>query len=337
MFLFLQQTNLLLVVLVFLASLALLSKATDILVGNAVKLAVLWGLSQVVIGATVISLGTTLPELSSSVIATLQNGEGFALGNAVGSIITNTSLVLGLGALFGAIPVRKESSKKMSILILAVLALLLPAYFLNILSETAILPQWVGFLFLLAVPLYIFILTRDKESSALESGGSVPPAEQKGDWKSGFLIVVRIAISAAAVALGASALVASAEVMAIRAGIPNSVIASTIVAFGTSVPEISTTIVSAKKGHGGLAIGNVMGANVLNILLVLGASVSVSSGGMMLPQSFFLVQFPVLAVILSIFAYFVYNEKKREITRKEGIFLIALYFLYLAGNAAQTV
>jgi cation:H+ antiporter len=112
MFSFLPQINLIFVILIFIASLFLLSKATDILVDNAVTLSMLWGLSDIIIGATVISLGTTLPELSSSVIATLQGKAGVALGNAVGSLITNTSLVLGLGAFFGRIPVRTESSGK---------------------------------------------------------------------------------------------------------------------------------------------------------------------------------------------------------------------------------
>ncbi len=149
------------------------------------------------------------------------------------------------------------------------------------------------------------------------------------------LTLSRIILSAAAVALGAAALVASAEVLAARAGVPSAVIASTIVAFGTSVPEISTTVAAAKKGYGGLAFGNIMGANALNILLVMGASLSVSSGGMPVAQDFYRIHFPALIVILAIFSFFVYNEKKREISRKEGVFLIALYALYLTGNAIR--
>lgn len=120
------QINTIFVMFFFILSLVVILKTTDILVENAVVLSEIWGLPEMIIGATIVSLGTTLPELSSSVIAALQGGGGFAIGNAVGSTITNTSLVLGVGALFGKIPVSKESSRKLSLLIFVVSLLILP-------------------------------------------------------------------------------------------------------------------------------------------------------------------------------------------------------------------
>ena len=113
MYQILVNLNLFVVLSVLVLSLIILSKAADSLVDNAAKLSKILGLSQLIIGATIVSLGTTLPELSASVVAALQGNGDFALGNAVGSIITNTSLILGIAALFGKIPTNKETSQKL--------------------------------------------------------------------------------------------------------------------------------------------------------------------------------------------------------------------------------
>ena len=122
------------------------------------------------------------------------------------------------------------------------------------------------------------------------------------------------------------------EVVAERIGISEVIIASTIVAFGTSVPEISTALTAVRKGRGGLAIGNVLGANVLNILLVLGASLALSPEGITIPLNFYRVPIPALIVVLGFFGFFMYNRKKHVISKTEGISLILLYILYLLGN-----
>ena len=130
----------------------------------------------------------------------------------------------------------------------------------------------------------------------------------------------------------ASVLVSTVEIGAARIGIPDSVIASTVVAFGTGLPEISTTIVSVKKGYGALAMGNIMGSNLLNTLFVLGVALGLTPGVIIVSPDFYQIHFPALAILLSVLGYFSYNNKRDVISRKEGRILILFYLVYLVWN-----
>jgi cation:H+ antiporter len=326
---YLQQANFLIIIIVFSVSLLVLSKSADLLVNNAVKLSKVMGLSEVVIGATIVSLGTTLPELSAAVVSALQGNGSFGLGNAIGSVITNTSLILGLSALFGVIPVTKMTSQKLSILNSVVVLLILPMIIQRIRGSESPLSQWIGLVFLLLVPVY-FIHLLKREKKTLDPQEEISTEEKPSG--NTLVMIVLIFISAVFVSLSASTLVSSAEVVASRVGIPDVVIASTIVAFGTSVPELTTALTSAKNGYGGLAIGNVMGANILNIILVSGASITLSVGGLIVPDSFYVVHIPAMVIILAIFSFVAYNTQKNEISKKEGVLLISVYFIYIVGN-----
>ncbi len=326
------QINTFFVTLFFILSLVIILKMTDVLVENAVVLSEIWGLPEMIIGATIVSLGTTLPELSSSVIAALQGGGGFAIGNAVGSTITNTSLVLGAGALFGKIPVSRESSRKLSLLIFVVSLLILPTLITKIGKDSGLLPQWLGVIFLALIPVYILILIKQGDKTKKINVDSKHYEEIKGSKSKIFFTFIKIFLSAVIIALSAVSLVDSAEVIARRIGVSDIVISSTIIAFGTSVPEISTTISAVKSNHGGLALGNVMGANILNILFVLGASLALSSDGIIVTKNFYNIHIPVLITVLAVYSYFAYNKNKNEIRKREGILMIAIYLLYLTGN-----
>jgi len=148
--------------------------------------------------------------------------------------------------------------------------------------------------------------------------------------------IVKILLAAFIIAVSASALVASAEVLAERMGIPDVVISSTLVAFGTSVPELSTCIAAARSNHGGIAIGNILGANILNILLVIGASAALTPDGISVPQSFYAIHFVGLAVVIGAFGFFAYNKEFHEINKREGIILLLIYAAYLAANIFNT-
>lgn len=332
MYQILVNLNLFIVLAVLVLSLIVLSKAADSLVDNAAKLSKILGLSQLLIGATIVSLGTTLPELSASVTAALQGNGDFALGNAVGSIITNTSLILGIAALFGKIPADKETSHKLSMLIAAVLLLVLTTIPYKIGNESGLIPQWLGFILILLIPLYIFyLIKRESNNNSLEKDNNA----EKSKGKIGAFIV-KIFITAFVIAISASALVASAEVLAERVGIPDVVISATLVAFGTSVPELGTCIAAARSNHGGLAIGNILGANILNILFVIGASAAVTPNGIPVPQAFYVIHFVGLAVVLSVFGFFAYNKKFNKISKREGIILLLIYAAYLGANLYST-
>jgi cation:H+ antiporter len=330
MYQILSNYNIVIILFILIISLFVLSKAADLFVDNAVKLSELLGLPEIVIGATIVSLGTTLPELSASVISSLQGNGGFAIGNAVGSVITNTSLILGIGALFGAIPVDKKTSRKISILIATVLIFILPTIPYKIGHDNGLIPQWMGFIFLLLIPFYVYYLIKQDKKSSTAPIKEGP--HRKGKISVIVIIILKIIISALVIAFSASALVASAELLAEKIGIPDMIISSTLVAFGTSVPELSTCIAAAKNKHGGLAIGNIIGANILNILFVIGASTALTRGGLPVQREFYQIHFIGLTIILAVFGFFAYNRKINEISKKEGIILILFYTAYLSVN-----
>ena len=327
--------NIFLVILILGLSLFVLSKAADYFVNNAVKLSEILGLPEIIIGATIVSLGTTLPELSTSVTSALHGNGGFAIGNAVGSVITNTSLILGIGALFGTIPVDRKSSHKITILFGVSILLIVSTIPSKIGHNDGIIPQWIGFVFLLLIPVYVYYLIKQAKKQQIQSN----EYSANNNIKIGeiIIIILLIIISALIIAVSASALVASAEIFAERIGIPDIIISSTLVAFGTSVPELSTCISAAKSKHGGLAIGNIVGANILNILLVIGASAALTKGGLLVPKAFYEIHFIGLAVILSVFGFFAYNKRIDEISKREGLILIFLYIVYLAVNLGSSL
>ena len=327
---FIEKSNLIVVLTILAVSLYVLSKAADFLVDNAVKLSKAWGLSEIIIGVTIVSFGTTLPELSASFCIT-GNGD-FALGNAVGSCITNTSLILGSGALFGKIPIDKKSSQKLSILIAAVALLILPTFPYKIVNNNGRIPQIMGIVFLLLIPAYVYyLILQDKDTNSIQD--SKPSNTAKGSAP----IIIKIFLAAFIITTSASALVSSAEVLAGRIGIPDVIISSTLVAFGTSVPELSTCIAAVKNNHGELAIGNILGANILNILLVTGASVALTPGGIEISEDFYSIHFAALVVVLLIYGIFAYNKKSNEISKREGIILILIYAIYIGANLFSTV
>lgn len=330
----LESSNIIIVLIVLAGSLFILSKAADVLVDNAVKLSKMWGLSEIIIGATIVSLGTSLPELSTSVTSALQGNGNFSLGNAVGSIITNTSLIIGISALFGKLPVDRKTSKKLSMLIAAAFLLILPTIPYKIGSGLGQIKQWIGFIFLILIPIYIyFLIKQENKNNDVEKTDIL----EENNRKNIIIIICKIFISAFAIAASASVLVSSAVVLAGRIGVPDVIIASTLVSFGTSVPELSTCIAAAKRKRGGLAIGNIMGANIMNILLVVGAAVALTPGGIAVSQEFYKIHFIVLGLVISVFGLFAYNKRIDEISKREGIILILIYSVYLGVNLISSI
>lgn len=309
-------------------SIWLLSKATDILVDEAISLSLAWGMSELVVGATIVSLGTALPELAVSVSATLRGYGILALGNVIGSTFVNISLVLGLAALYGSVPVNRKTAHRQALLSGLILLLIITALPVFHADGQEKIPQWLGILFLLLTPVYFYWAFREGKTDNQES--VLAEDEEKGvaTW----VKIVKLLVSAGLVMASAAVLVSTVEIGAVRVGIPDSVIAATVVAFGTSLPEISTTIVSVKKGYGALALGNIMGASLLNTLLVLGIPLAFAPGGLRVSADFYQLHFPAVAFLLLVVGYFFYNTKREAISRREGSILILLYFGYLLLN-----
>ena len=224
------------------AALFILSKGADLLVDQAVSLSLKWGVPKMLIGATIVSLGTTLPEVTVSVMSALNGSPGLAMGNAVGSIICDTGLILGIAALIKPLPFKKAVVNRQGWLQLAA-----------------------------GILLVITSFVAGGGIRSFTDGGTVPR------FKHATVILLKLAAGAVLVIGSSKILIPVVQEIALRLHIPETIIAATLIAFGTFLPELITAVTAARKGHGDLAIGNIIGADILNVLFVIGASAAVLS------------------------------------------------------------
>lgn len=308
-------------------SLYVLGKGADILVNEAIGLSIRWGIPKMIIGATIVSLGTTIPEVTVSVFAAINGNPDLALGNAIGSIITNTGLILGLAALIGKLPVNKWILGKQGLLQL-LSAVLLSIISLPVLSRKSegMVSQTMGFLFIGLLIIYIIRIISSSSGLKIEK-----PTEISVENNNLTLQIIKLVFGIILVIFSSKILIPSVEITAIEIGIPQSIIAATLVAFGTSLPELVTSITAVRKGHGELAIGNVTGANILNILFVIGSSAAVTKGGLLVASIFYKLQIPTMLLLLVVFHIFTKNKSK-VITKIQGFILLGIYISYLGLN-----
>lgn len=310
-----------------------LARAADLFVGKAVEISQSLGIPSMLIGATIVSLGTTLPEASVSVLAALNGNPGLALGNAVGSIICDTGLILGLGALIAPLPLdRKIVNRQGWIQVGAGLLLVLfclPYSHLNsIFARGGNLPQWAGVILVILLAVYFYWSYR--------FGIAAADAKKPDDGSKEILGVVikdllLMAFAVGLIFVSSKILISCAEELAHRLRVPQSVIAASLVAFGTSLPELATVLTSIRKGQGGLAIGNVIGADILNVLFVAGSAAAVTRGGLAVPTDFFKVHFPVMLLVLVVFRIGIFLGKA-SLGRWVGALLLGIYLVFLAMN-----
>lgn len=304
-----------------------LGKGADILVDEAVSLSIHWGIPKMVIGATIVSLGTTLPEATISVLAAVQGNPDLALGNAIGSIIADTGLIIGLAALIGRLPVDKMTIDRQG-RVQFWAGILLAIVCLPFLSKApgGNIPQAMGFAFLVFLVVYIYFSMKWAQNSGVDEG-----AVLEEEHSPIYLQVGKLILGITLIILSSRVLIPSVELTAIRVGIPQAVIAATLVAFGTSLPELVTAITAVRKGHGELAVGNIIGADILNVFFVVGSAAAVTKTGLRVPLSFYQLQIPTMILVLGLFRYFAKNTKD-VISKKEGILLLLFYLVYLVLN-----
>lgn len=256
-------------VLLFAVGLVLLIKGGDWFVDGATGLAHWFRLPDIIVGATVVSIGTTLPEVMVSVTGTLAGQGAMAYGNAIGSIICNTSLIAAISVACNPGPVNTKTMKMPVVFFFVSAALYCVAAY--VLGE---FPRWLGFVLLGVFLVYMFLTVRQglKNPETAHEEEADGEKKEKKLWQELLLLVA----GAAVIAVGADLLVDHGTIIAKELGVPETVIALTFVALGTSLPELVTTITSLKKGHASLGIGNVIGANIFNLVLVSGASVALA-------------------------------------------------------------
>ncbi len=308
-------------ILLFLLGFALLIKGGDWFVDGATGIAHRFHLPEILIGATVVSIGTTLPEVMVSAQAALQGNSGISYGNAIGSIICNTSLIAALTVAVMPSDVKKSSLK------LPVTAFFIAAVIYSAIAYTSgQFMRWHGMLFLAMFIAYMVISVRQMTSS-----GEQPEAEEEEEQKESTLTkdLILLVVGAAAIAWGANLLVNNGTIIAAALGVPDSVIGLTMVALGTSLPELVTAVTSLMKGHGALSLGNVIGANLFNIVLVSGTAITISPFAvpaektLMGINSSLLVDIPVMLGVMSLLCFPALATGKLK--RWQGILLLCIY------------
>ena len=316
--------------LVIAVSLFVLGKAADLLVDEAVLLSKRSGIPKTIIGATIVSLGTTTPEAAVSVFAAIQGQPGLALGNAVGSIICDTGLILGLACLISPLKLDRRITNRQGWIQIGAAAAMVALSFpwsspAKVFSSGGNLSQWAGFVFLGALAIYIWRSIR----WAGEGAGLVGDEDNEhGSSGSTMVIVLRLIGAVVLVVISARILIPAVTEVAVRMHVPESIIAATLVAFGTSLPELVTAVTAARRGHGELAVGNVVGADILNVFFVAGAAAAVTPSGLTAGGHFFQVLFPIMLLILLVFrvGIFVSGDYMK---RPFGYVLLTAYGVYM--------
>ena len=330
----------LLILLLFMAvGVVFLVKFCDLFVGSASAIAKKLHIAPMIIGLTVVAMGTSCPELAVSVsdsIACLTNGgnANVAIGNVVGSNICNIVLVLGLSIIFTPILVKKSSLKKEFPILLGVsLLLVLFVLISGAVTGTYEISRWMGIVFTVLSIAYVTFLVLDAKRNPTEDN----PEEIKDMkvWKAILFVIigaVGIAAGGEFVVFGAKGIaVTGATAMGLNHDLAESLVGLTIVAVGTSLPELVTSVVAARKGENDIALGNVIGSNIFNILFVLGISATVNP---LTTGNEIVVDLIVMMGITLILFGFALTKK---LDKKMGFIFIAIYVLYLTYLILRTV
>ena len=307
-------------VLLFALGLILLIKGGDWFVDGATGIARRFRLPDIVVGATVVSIGTTLPEVMVSATGAL-NGQGsMAYGNAIGSIICNTALIAAISVACNPGPVNTKSMKMPVLFFFGSAAIYcVAAYVLGEFSRP------LGFILLAIFVVYMILTVRQ----GLKSPDAEHEEEETGKPKQLWQELLLLVVGAALIAVGADLLVDHGTIIATKLGVPETVIALTFVALGTSLPELVTTITSLRKGHASLGIGNVIGANIFNLVLVSGVSVTLAPfkvpvGNMIFGiNSSLVLDIPVMLAVMCLLTLPALIRKK--LSRWQGIVLLCIY------------
>ena len=301
--------------------------AANWLTDGAASIARKFGISDLVVGLTVVAFGTSTPELSISIVSALQGNAPMAIGNVVGSNIFNILVIIGVVALIRPIMVERSLMvNDIGLVVLSALALLAIG-FGDILGggSERIVSRVNGILLLL----FFIIFLRYTFSQAKSGSHDDDPAAEKGAeckeltvWRS----IVKVLAGLAGLVYGGDRFVEGASGVALSLGMSDAVVGLTIVAAGTSLPELAASIAAAVKGNSGIAVGIVIGSNIFNIFLVLGATATIS------PLPFGGITHLDLAVMMFaslVFWLFCWKFGKRTVTRPEGAILVGVYIAYI--------
>ncbi len=306
----------------FISGLALLVVGAELLVRGASALAMLVGVSPLVIGLTVVAYGTSTPELAVSIKAAWVGQSDIALGNVVGSNIFNVLFILGLSAIISPLAVSMQIVRRETPIMIGVSVLLL------LMALDGQIGRFDGLILVVGVVLYTALSIRQsrRETAAAGAAQSVPVITLGRGWKHVLLQVLLIIGGLALLCVGTDWMVRGAVAMAKAMGVSELVIGLTIVAAGTSLPEVATSVMATIRGQRDIAIGNVVGSNIYNILAVLGAAAAIRPVSVS-PQAMGF-DIPVMVAVATVCLPIFFSG--RIISRLEGVLLLGYYVAYTA-------
>lgn len=302
----------------FFAGLIFLFVGAEGLVRSASLLAKMCGVSSLVVGLTVVAYGTSSPELFVSCYGAYTGNVDIALGNVIGSNIFNILFILGMSALITPLLVHKQLIRFEMKIMLGV------SFLLWLIGWYGPITCAIGLLFLMGVILYAIWLVR---LSKKENDQSIVPIKDPPSWKTFLIQLIWIGAYLLILIIGSDLLVKGSVQIAKLLGVNELVIGLTVVAAGTSLPEAATSIVAALRKESDIAVGNVIGSNIFNILGVLGAAALFSPDGLPIPSTVLAFDIPFI-VIISLACYPIFLSG-RKITRCEGAIFLACYTAYL--------
>ena len=308
---------------------ALLYKGADWLVRGASALAKRMRVSDLVVGLTIVALGTSAPELFVSVVGQIQGSSQIVIGNIIGSCVINVFVILGLASLM--MPLVAKRGTVLREIPFTVFAVLILAFLANDrivgTGDAMVLSRFDGLVLLVffaAFLYYVFSIARGSE----ELAGDVHPPE----WSLG-LSILAIVVGLGALILGSKWIVDGAVFIARWLGVGETFIGLTIVAFGTSLPELATSVVAAYRKNSEIAVGNIVGSNIFNICLILGIGALIRP----IPMEFSTNVDIGMALLGSLFLFaFMFTGRRHRLDRWEGILMLAIYAGYLAFLIAHS-
>ena len=307
-------------VLLFIVGLVCLIKGGDWFVDGSAGIAERFKMPHILVGATVVSIGTTLPETMVSASSAVMGHGEIAYGNAIGSIICNTALIAAI-----TITVRPSKIERKTLIVPTCFFFAAAAFYCTIAYVSGYFSRITGVILLIGLVIYMAVTVRSAIKTPVPEHEEAQGEQVRPLWLLGVMLIV----GAALIAVGAKLLVDNGTIIAEGLGVPESVIALTFVALGTSLPELVTAITSLKKGVGALSLGNVIGANLLNLLLVTGLSCTLSpfpvpEGKKLagIPASF-IIDIPLMFLVMAFVT--IPALIRGKLSRIQGIVLLVVY------------
>ena len=307
--------------LLFAVGALLLIKGGDWFVDSAVGIAKRFKVPEIIIGATIVSIGTTLPEVMVSVTAAINNNSAVAYGNAIGSIICNTALIAALTIAIRPAPVNRKVLGMPLVFFFSSAAIYLVAAYIF-----GRFDRWLGIVLLVVFGFYMVSTIIKGFKNPVETQSEETSEDKSNPIVKDFIVLL---IAAGLIAVGADMLEGSSVSLALMAGIPTEVVGVTIVALCTSLPELVTAVTALAKGHGALSLGNIIGANIFNLVLVSGAAVTISPFAVPEGSKLFgmntsqVLEIPLMLIVMAIMTLPTFIKGKLQ--RWQGITLLCIY------------